>query len=147
LIILKYMKKSFSDQIEEYLSFFKAQKEAGLLIFDFAEDQKEAEDLLSANKFVVASDWRETLTALKNSQSVALCLAKKLSPEVYSVMAQYADRAGEIQIMNPETMILEQVEFEPQESHLLILAQKDILREIENKFNIKDKVGLIEIIE
>jgi len=27
------------------------------------------------------------------------------------------------------------------------LAQKDILREIENKFNIKDKVGLIEIIE
>ena len=141
------MKKSFSDQIEEYLSFFKAQKEAGLLIFDFAEDQKEAEDLLSANKFVVASDWRETLTALKNSQSVALCLAKKLSPEVYIAMAQYADRAGEIQIMNPETMILEQVEFEPQESHLLILAQKDILREIENKFNIKDKVGLIEIIE
>jgi len=147
LIILKYMKKSSSDQIEEYLSFFKAQKEAGLLIFDFADDQKKAEDLLSTNKFVVASDWRETLTAFKNSQSVALSLAKELSPEVYSVMAQYADRAGEIQIMNPETMILEQVEFKPQESHLLILAQKDILREIENKFNIKDKVGLIEIIE
>jgi len=141
------MNKSLSEQIEEYLKFFMSQPEAGLLIFNSDKETEGVDDFLISKGFMVTNDWAKILNTFKLNQSVALVLGNELTPELYSLIVQYADRAGEIQVMNSGTMILEQVEFNPKICHLLILVTSDILKKIEAKFNLRDKVGLIEIIK
>ena len=141
------MNKILPTKIEEFLSVFKSQAEIGLLIFSLEEERQKTGLTLVDRGFVLASDWLQVLSGLENKQSVALTLSEKLTPEIYSLIAQYSDRAGEIQIMNPLTMVLAQVEFEPRSAQLLLLVTETKWKKIDEELNLKSKVGLIERIK
>ena len=49
--------------------------------------------------------------------------------------------------MNPLTMVLAQVEFEPRSAQLLLLVTETKWKKIDEELNLKSKVGLIERIK
>lgn len=141
------MNKTNTVKVEEFMGFFKAQSEIGLLVFNTKEELEKTEQFLTDNGFVLSFNCFQIMNYLKNKQSVILSLSEKITPEIYSLITQYSDRAGEIQMMNPATMVLEQVEFDPKESHLLLLATETIWEKINEEFDLKNKVGLMERIK
>lgn len=147
MILLKNMDKTNTVKVEEFMGFFKAQSEIGLLVFNTKEELEKTEQFLTDNGFVLSFNCFQIMNYLKNKQSVILSLSEKITPEIYSLITQYSDRAGEIQMMNPATMVLEQVEFDPKESHLLLLATETIWGKIDEEFDLKNKVGLMERIK
>ncbi|MFA6416317.1 MAG: hypothetical protein WCW56_02420 [Candidatus Paceibacterota bacterium] len=134
-------------KIKEFLDYFKSRPEAGLLVFASGADLEETKLLLTKQGFILADDWAQIMTSLKGKQSVALMLGEKLSPEIYSLIAQYSDRAGEIQLVNPATIDLEQIEFNPRDCHLLILTTESDWQRLDEEYNLKNKIGLIERIK
>jgi len=133
--------------MEEYLKYFLKQKEAGLLIFSSSFELSRARRELIETKFVEAVTWQDLLQAFKKGKSAVVVLDVPIQKEMYDCVAQYADRGGELQIMNPGTMKIEQVEFEPDKIHLLLLAKEKDMSKLQTEYGIKDKVGLVERIK
>lgn len=133
-----------NNKLPQYLNYFQKQKEAGLIIVEDGNLLEEIKNNISQNGFNVTSSWREAVESIKNSSSTCLVIDINISKNDYDLIAQYFARTGAIQIMDKNTMELISVQFDPFQSHFLLLTDKDSLSNIEKTYSIKDKVGLIE---
>lgn len=134
------------EQIENFLKTLKTQREAGLLILTNSKDFSDVEESLIKNKYTEAKDWKQVLKQLSLNQSVFLYVNGEFTKEYYDLIKQYSERGGMIQIMNTDTMNYETVNFDPFQAHFVLLMTKDALGWAEEKFSIRDKAGLMEII-
>jgi len=133
-------------QTENFLKTFKAQREAGLIVLTSSKDFSDVEEEMIKDKFTEAKDWKQVLKHLSLNQSVFLYINSEFTKEYYDLLKQYSERGGMIQIMNPDTMNYETINFDPFQAHFILLITKDALGWAEEKFSIRDKVGLMEII-
>ena len=134
------------EQIENFIKTFKAQREAGLLVLTNSKDFSDVEEVMLKNKFTEAKDWKQVLKQLSLNQSVFLYVNGEFTKEYYDLLKQYSERGGMIQIMNPDTMNYETINFDPFQAHFVLLMTKDALGWAEEKFSIRNKAGLMEII-
>ena len=135
-----------SQKISEFLKYLSAQKEAGLLIMEDEEKQTGIETILAQNNFKKSNSWPEMLQNLSQNQSTYIILSNVLPKELYDIIVQYSGRQGMIQIMDKEKMRLQTIQFDPLKAQLIILTSLANLKETEKKYQIKDKIGLTEII-
>lgn len=133
-----------NEKIVNYLNVFKNQREAGLIVVEKTEHFEEIKNQINRQGFQVTNLWQETIEQLRNGNSICLELSSSISKELYDLIAQYSARNGAIQIMDNTTMKLKSIQFNPAECHLLLLALKQNLQEIEKTHSLKEKVGLVE---
>ncbi len=119
----------------------------GLIIVEDEEQIVVAEKLIKEHAFRMVGNWKELLQVLEQNRSVCYVLSHPLSKEMYDVIAQYSDRGGMIQIMDRETMILKTVKFNPTKARLLLISTNLNLKSIEQEYQIRNKAGLVEIID
>ena len=134
------------EQVDNFLQTLKAQREAGLLVLENSKNFSDAEESLLKNKYIEAKDWKQILKQLSANQSVFIYVSGEFSKEYYDILKQYSERGGMIQIMNTDTMNYETVNFDPFQAHFVLIMTKDALGWAEDKFSIRDKAGLMEII-
>ncbi|RMG39698.1 MAG: hypothetical protein D6719_12745 [Candidatus Dadabacteria bacterium] len=133
---------SIQNRLEAYLYYFQKQDETGLLI---VEDQRLfdwIDTVLKLNCFKPSLLWHEVLDHLEANIPTYTLINEPLSKELYDIIAQHWSRRGMIQIMDRDSMELRTVHFDPHLSKLLLVVNRDDLEEIENRFSIKNKVGL-----
>jgi hypothetical protein len=131
---------SFNDYLAE-------QREAGLFITNGKASTLKAMCYLEELGFARSQCWRDIVSNLEKEKSTYIVLQAPLSKELYDLIAQYYKRAGMIQIMDRETLVLSTTHFDPNKSNLLLIAEGNTLNKIESNFMIRDKVGLVEIID
>ena len=134
------------EQVENFLKTLKVQREAGMIVLTNSKDYSDVEEIMIKDKFTEAKDWKQILKQLSLNQSVFLYINGEFTKEYYDLIKQYSERGGMIQIMNPNTMNYETVNFDPFQAHFVLLITKDALGWAEEKFSIRDKAGLMEII-
>ena len=134
------------EQVDNFLQILKSQREAGLLVLTNNKDFSDVEESLLKNKYLEAKDWKQILKKLSENQSVFIYINGEFNKEHYDILKQYSERGGMIQIMNPDTMNYETVNFDPFQAHFVLLMTKDALGWAEEKFSIRDKAGLMDVI-
>ncbi|MEI6528767.1 MAG: hypothetical protein WCO10_03835 [bacterium] len=134
------------EQTDNFLQTLKTQREAGLVVLANNKDFAEVEESLVENKFVQAKDWRQILKQLSASQPTFMYINGEFTKECYDLLKQYSERGGMVQIMNPATMNYETVSFDPFQAQLVFLVTKEALGWAEEKYSLRDKAGLMEII-
>lgn len=137
---------NMQEQIDNFLQTLKSQREAGLIVLTNTSNFATVEEYLIKDKFVESKDWKQVLKQLGNDQSTFVYMNGEFSKEYYDLLKQYSERGSMIQIMNTITMNYETINLNPMQTKLVYLMTKDALGWAEDKFSIRDKFGLIEII-
>lgn len=134
------------EQLENFVKTLKVQREAGLIVLTNSKDFSDIEEIMLKHKFIEAKDWKQILKNLASNKSVFLYVNGEFTKEYYDILKQYSERGGMVQIMNADTMKYETVNFDPFQAHFVLLITKDALGWAEERFSVRDKVGLMEII-
>ena len=132
--------------VRSYLTALKRQPEAGLIII---EDDSLRTSLLSClEKFGLkeSQTWSEIMENLAKGENTFVQLEAPLDEELYEIIAQYYRRGGTIQMYRDDLRSVKRVDFEPFETHLLLVSDREALHQIEKEYSIRDKVGIIESI-
>jgi len=132
------------NKIKEYLSFFIKQGEPGLLIFEKEKDLTLAEKTIKKNGLNQVKNSLDLIKMLADGKSAYLILSDSIDKENYDVIIQYFNRKGAIQLLDKESMVLKNIEFNPLVSHLLLLATEKDLNVLEKTHSIRNIVGLIQ---
>jgi len=134
------------EQVDNFLQTLKVQREAGLLVLTNNKDFADVEESFLKNKYEEVKDWKQVLKRLSLNQSVFLYINGEFTKECFDLLKQYSERGGMVQIMNTDNMNYETINFDPFQAHFVLLITKEALGWAEEKFSIRDKVGLMEII-
>ena len=129
---------------KNFLEYFNKQPELGLVIIENKENILDLKDTLDKSGFKEVLNELEILNNLNEGFSLYTTLSSSISKEMYDLIAQYNSRLGMIQIMDKTTMNLRSIEFDPNNTHLVLVVSGNDLEEIQKQFNILDKVGLTE---
>jgi len=132
------------NKIKEYLSFFLKQGEPGLLIFEKEKDLVSVEKIITKNGLNQVKNGFDLMSMLANKKSAYFVLGNSINKENYDAIGQYFNRKSAIQLLDKQSMILKNVEFNPLISHLLLLTMEEDLNILEKTHSIRNMVGLIQ---
>jgi hypothetical protein len=133
-----------SGKLADYLGYFEQQDEAGLLILDDPLAKSDLLTSLEKSGYLLASNWRELFRQLQENRSSCIVLNSPLDHEIYSIIKQYGERRGLVQITDRETMEYKMLTCDPSQAHLLLVVEQSTLSEIEKSVTIRDKAGMAE---
>jgi len=108
--------------IDEFLSAFLCQTEAGLFIAESHEALSHLITVLKTNNFRFASDWKDIFERLNKGERVSVVLSEAPSKQILDIVRQYNDRQGMIQILNRETLDYSSAHIDVNVAKLLIIV-------------------------
>ena len=146
---------SFSDENEytDFLVHFESQSELGLVICKETSDLEIVKNGLLKDRYQLYPPENEysdlkIAQALCRNEKVLIVLDNDLTKTnndlpYYNLIVQFSGSPGIIQHVNKETFKAKLYEFDTNVAKLLILVSENNLKQLEKKYPIRDKVGLI----
>lgn len=135
------------NKITTYLYYLTGQKSPGLIIYNSDDKLTELEGQVRGHAILKADNWQGVLSHLEKNHSAYIILKDNFPKELYDTLVQFDQRGGCVQIMDKDTFKLKTVQFDPDKTHLLLLASSKNLAEIEKTYNIRGNVGPVELME
>ncbi len=121
---------------KEFISIFLAQTEPALCILSDEDLRHDFDGFRHIEgSFVAVGD------ALLEGGNLAVMLTQDFSRELYSVIKQYTERRGMLQI--PVRGKWAQFEIDTHKTHLLLLVTPSVLANIEKEYPLRQIVGMV----
>jgi hypothetical protein len=132
-------------RLSDFVGYLEKLPYAGLLVLKTASTS-EIEDYLFQRGYRYSVSWNDLLANLAQHKSSYVLLYDSISKELYDSIVQFGVRRGAIQIFAKQTGQWKCSSCDPQQTHLLLVTRCEHFNRLNQRYNLCEKVGLIEYV-
>lgn len=137
-------RSSYLIRLQEYLFHFLNQQDPGLLVVRDHLVDDVVRLISSSPSFVSVRTRSELSSVLKSRLCAVLALSPGTSPALVGDVKQCAVRSGALQTVEEVSGSIVTIEYDPTESHILLIVTASQLSAVCHRFLIQEYVGLVE---